>query len=192
VRGLSLALMLAATFLVAAYSATASTPPPKPVLVTLKSIDGNASGGKTSGFTIRVKPDKETAGDSYEGTLRLWTRQGVVWAGMTQKQTDGTIKSFAYFGAFRTVKGDTNGTPLSTFLHHWPGARLYSTGASAYNVLPLHSTVLFGFNRARRLVGVTTGWGDPMFPSGLGEVGRAPIASCFYPECAWDSSPYDG
>ncbi len=187
-----MATILAGAFL-AAPAAQASEPPTRPVLITLSSIDGNVLRGNDAGFALRVKADHDYAADSRSGELLTWERHGIYWAGMTRNVIDGRTETVAYFGPFRTVKGDTNGARLAAFEKHWPGARVFSAG-SGWNVQPRGSEVLFAFNLSGRLVGASLGWGEVMFP-GTGvdvlTINRDGRNVCFYPECSWDSSPYE-
>lgn len=172
----------------APVASQASLPPAAPVLVTPNAIDGNVLGGNDAGFVLRIKADVSIPADLSHnvGPALIWKRHGVIWATLLRSTADNRTMDFDYFGRFRTRKGDTNGTPLAVFRSHWPGARVVRSGSS-WNATIRGSKTEFGFNRSGKLVGVRL-----LGPQSMLTGGPLPLSECFYPDCDWDGSPYDG
>lgn len=102
-----------------------ANPPSRTVLVNTKAVDGVALGAPLQAAVRRWGRPSTMPGQ------RVWRGSGAPaypWA--IVKTFGGRISVVAYFAKFRSAKGDTIGTPLTTLKKRW-GGFLARTGVAA-------------------------------------------------------------
>lgn len=108
-----------------ASSNPTSRPPTSPVVVTLTTLDGVHIGDYASkGFFARQKADGNEGTSQNTIVLTWWTGLAqVVYAVQERDNWNSTIRMM-WFGPLRTPKADRLGTPLGTFVRHYPGGKV--------------------------------------------------------------------
>lgn len=142
-----------------------SKPSPRTFLIDVKadSVGGLRMDAPASTYVHKLGiPDYIGEVESKKTVEMLWSRSSDPasgWATATLRSPSSKIVTQLRFaGAFRTLRGDHHGTPLSTFLAHWRLQGPVVTGVVNRGVLVEYNVVLggvvFAFDQARVLAAV--------------------------------------
>lgn len=151
---LQLGAAIALAALVAASVAAAATPRPLSLDVTTPSL-GKLRLGQPASAYERLFGDPDDVQMLPTGPIMSWyTKAGLKVAVAFTDSSEQSASSIYYAAPLRTTKGDQIGTPLATFLKHWPNAEKADTWWSrSYHV----ASVWFHFSAKNRLYAVELG-----------------------------------
>lgn len=145
---------IALAALVAVGVATAAKPRPLPLDVTTPTLGKFRLGQPATAYQRLLGYPSDVQALPTGPIMSWYTKAGLKAAVAFPDTTEQSATSIYYAAALRTTKGDQIGTPLATFLRHWPNAQKADTWWSrSYHV----ADVWFHFNTKNRLYAVELG-----------------------------------